>query len=121
METFLSGDLDQVPMRDNVSPRSHNPLEVSDGCFPRGFCDPDLEDPTRTKFERHSLVGANTGGLKGLGAQLLILVGNQVDAQGELVDVRTLPAKVEDTDLGVRYTTVEPRLGVRLKQQDVSN
>jgi hypothetical protein len=44
-----------------------------------------------------------------------------VDAQGELVDVRTLPAKVEDTDLGVRYTTVEPRLGVRLKQRDVSN
>lgn len=26
------------------------------------------------------LVGANTGGLKGLGAQLLILVGDEVDA-----------------------------------------
>jgi hypothetical protein len=45
---------------------------------------------------------------------LFILIGNQVDAQGKLVDVRTLSAKVEDTDLGIRYTTVESRLGVRL-------
>jgi hypothetical protein len=60
------------------------------------------------------LVGADTRGLEGLGAQLLILVGHQVDAQREVVDGGTLAAEVEDADLGVRYTTVEPRLGVRL-------
>ena len=60
------------------------------------------------------LVGANTGGLEGLGAQLLILVGDEVDAEREVVDGGTLAAKVEDADLGVRHTTVEPRLRVRL-------
>lgn len=60
------------------------------------------------------LVGANTGGLEGLGTQLLILVGDEVDAEGEVVNVRTLAAQVEDTNLGVRDTTVEPGLGVRL-------
>jgi hypothetical protein len=58
------------------------------------------------------LVGANTGGLESLGRQLLILVGDKVDAEGEVVDVRLLAAEIEDADLGVRYTTVEPALGV---------
>jgi hypothetical protein len=61
------------------------------------------------------LVGANAGGLEGLGAQLLILVGDKVDAEREVVNVGTLAAQVEDADLGVGDTTVEPRLGVRLK------
>jgi hypothetical protein len=60
------------------------------------------------------LVGANTGGLEGLGAQLLILVGDEVDAEREVVDVGTLTAEIEDADLGVGDTTVEARLGVRL-------
>lgn len=80
------------------------------------------------------LVGANTGGFESLGTQLLILVGDKVDAEGELVDVGALAAEIEDSDLGVfvrsvlascaflgwsksiftRYTTVEPGLGVRL-------
>ena len=60
------------------------------------------------------LVGANTGGFESLGAQLLVLVGDQVDAEGEVVDVGTLTTKIEDTDLGVGYTTVEPGLGVGL-------
>jgi hypothetical protein len=60
------------------------------------------------------LVGADTGGLEGLGAQLLILVGDKVDAEGEVVDVGTLAAKIKDADLGVGDTTVEARLGVRL-------
>jgi hypothetical protein len=72
METFLSGNLDQV------------------------------------------LVRTNTGGLESFGTQLLILVGNQVDAKRKLVDVRTLSAEIEDTDLWVRYTTVESGLWVRL-------
>lgn len=54
------------------------------------------------------LVGADTGGLESLGRQLLILVGDQVHAAGELVDVGALAAQVEDADLGVRHTTVEP-------------
>lgn len=61
------------------------------------------------------LVGANTGGLEGLGAQLLILVGDEVDAEREVVDGGTLAAEVEDADLGVRHTTVEARLRVRLQ------
>ena len=62
----------------------------------------------------HVLVGANTGGFESLGAQLLILVGDEVNAAGELVDVRTLTAKIEDANLGVGHTTVETRLRVRL-------
>ena len=58
------------------------------------------------------LVGANTGGFEGLGGKLLVLVGNQVNAERELVNVGTLAAQVEDADLRVRHTTVEPRLGV---------
>lgn len=62
------------------------------------------------------LVGANTGGLKGLRAQLLILVGDEVDAEGEVVNGSTLAAKIEDANLGVGNTTVEARLGVRLRE-----
>lgn len=60
------------------------------------------------------LVGADTGGLEGLGTQLLILVGDEVDAEREVVNVRTLATQVKDTNLGVGYTTVKPRLGVGL-------
>jgi hypothetical protein len=64
----------------------------------------------------HVLVAANTGGLKGLGAQLLILVGDEVNAEREVVDVGTLATEIEDANLGVGYTTVEARLGVRLRK-----
>ena len=70
METFLSGNLDEV------------------------------------------LVGANAGGFERLRGQLLVLVGDQVDAEGEVVYVGLLATEVEDADLGIRYTTVEPALGV---------
>jgi hypothetical protein len=70
METFLSGNLDEV------------------------------------------LVGANAGGFERLRGQLLVLVGDQVDAEREVVDVGALAAEIEDADLGVGYTTVEPALGV---------
>ena len=60
------------------------------------------------------LVGADTGGLEGLGAQLLILVRDKVDAQREVVNSRTLATQVEDADLRVGHTAVESRLGVRL-------
>lgn len=66
----------------------------------------------------HVLVAANTGGLEGLGTQLLILVGDEVDAEREVVDVGTLATEIEDANLGVRDTTVEARLGVRLQRTE---
>jgi hypothetical protein len=60
------------------------------------------------------LVGADTGSFKGLGTQLFVLVGNHVHAEREFVDIGTLSSKIEDTDLGVRHTTVESRFGIWL-------
>lgn len=62
----------------------------------------------------HVLVGANTSGLKGLRAQLLVLVGDHVDAEREVIDGSLLATKIEDANLGVGDTTVEPGLGVGL-------
>jgi acyl dehydratase len=45
----------------------------------------------------YSLVGANTSSFQSLGAQLFVLVGDQVDAERELVDIRTLSAEIKDT------------------------
>lgn len=60
------------------------------------------------------LVGANTGGFESLRGQLLVLVGDHVHAGREVVDIGLLTSKIEDTDLWVRDTTVEPGLGVGL-------
>ena len=49
-----------------------------------------------------------------LRGQLLVLVGNQVDAQREIVNAGALASKIKDLDFGIGDTTVEPRLGVRL-------
>jgi hypothetical protein len=62
----------------------------------------------------YALVGANTGGFQSLGTQLFILVGDEVNALWELVDVGTLASEVEDANLGVWHTTVEARLRVWL-------
>jgi hypothetical protein len=61
------------------------------------------------------LVGADTSGLEGLGTQLLILVGDEVDAEREVVDGSALAAKIVDANLGIGDTTVEPGLGVGLR------
>ena len=66
------------------------------------------------------LVGGNTGSLESLRRDLLVLVGNEVDAEREVIDTGTLATKIEDLDLGVGHTTVEPRLGVRLVYQNLS-
>lgn len=42
-----------------------------------------------------------------LGRKLLVLVGNQVDTERELVDTGTLASQIEDPDLRVGNTTVE--------------
>ena len=39
-----------------------------------------------------------------------------MNAEGKFVDIRTLATEVEDTNLRVGYTTVESRLGIRLKK-----
>lgn len=60
------------------------------------------------------LVGTNTGSLEGLGGQLLILVGDEVNTVGEVVNGSLLTTEIEDADLGVGDTTVEAGLGVGL-------
>ena len=47
------------------------------------------------------LVSANTTGLEGLGTDLLLLIAQQVDAEGELVNTGLLTTEIVDTDLGV--------------------
>ncbi len=66
------------------------------------------------------LVGADTGGFERFGGELLVLVRDHVYAQGELVDVGTLAAEIEDSDLRVWYTTVEAGFRVRLQMRSVS-
>lgn len=63
------------------------------------------------------LVGTDARSLEGFGAQLLILVGHQVDAGREFIDVRTFTAQIEDADLGVWHTTVEA--GFRVWLSDI--
>jgi len=60
----------------------------------------------------HVLVGANTGSLEGFTGQLLILIGDKMATERELVNSRTLATKIVNTDLGVGHTTVVARLGV---------
>ena len=58
--------------------------------------DAQVEGVLATRLD-HVLVGANTGGFKSLGTQLLVLVGDEVDAERELIDTSTLAAKIEDS------------------------
>lgn len=57
------------------------------------------------------LVGTDTGGFESFGGKLLVLVGNKVATEGEVVDRSLLSTKIVDPDLGVGDTTVVPRLG----------
>ena len=45
------------------------------------------------------LVGTNSSSLEGLGGDLLVLVGDEVAAEGEVVDGGLLSSKIEDSDL----------------------
>jgi len=60
------------------------------------------------------LVGADTSGFESLGTQLLVLIGDKVNAEREVIDTGTLPSEVEDTDLWVWDTTVEAGLWIWL-------
>jgi len=90
VETLLASNLHKVPGV-FVSPLTRSPVAVL-----------------------NLLVGANTSGFQGLGAQLLVLVGDHVDAKREVIDTGALAAKIEDTNFRIGDTTVEARLGIRL-------
>lgn len=47
----------------------------------------------------NTLVGANTGGFQRLRAQLLVLIGDKMAAEGELVHRGTLATEIEDANL----------------------
>jgi len=57
------------------------------------------------------LVGANTGGLEGFRRQLLVLVGDKVAAEGEVIDRSLLTTEIENSNLGVGDTTVVSGFG----------
>lgn len=101
VETFLSGLFHEVPVT---------------FAGQRAVCEKDA----MMLFGRNPLVGADTRGLESLGAQLLILVGNQVNAEREVVDRRSLAAQVENSNLGVGHTAVKPRFGIRLGKTTMS-
>ena len=66
------------------------------------------------------LVGANTGSFESFGGQLLVLVGDHVYTEREVVDVGTLATQVKDADLRVGNTAVEAGLGIRLLKETLA-
>jgi len=104
MERLLATDLDEVP-RDGLSAFFLSNM-AEWGLFRKvGSC--------RCLYSKvNSLVGADTSGFESLGTQLLILVGNEMDAERELIDVCALAAKVENANLSVGHTSVEARLAI---------
>jgi len=62
----------------------------------------------------HVLVHHNTGSFQSLGRDLLVLAGDQVHAQLEVLDGGVLASDIIDLNLGVRNTTAVTRLDVRL-------
>mmetsp|Transcript_22572 Transcript_22572/g.31600 ORF Transcript_22572/g.31600 Transcript_22572/m.31600 type:complete len:202 (+) Transcript_22572:327-932(+) len=65
-------------------------------------------------LRRHVLVDDDTCSLETLGGDLLLLVGHQVDAEWECVNIRLSFTNIVNADFRVRDTTTETRLDVRL-------
>jgi hypothetical protein len=80
---------------------------------------------------RDILVGADTSGFEGLARELFVFVGYEVNAEREIIYGGAFPAQVKDPDLmltsayhrkngameedlGIRDTSVIPRLGIWL-------
>mmetsp|Transcript_39207 Transcript_39207/g.97116 ORF Transcript_39207/g.97116 Transcript_39207/m.97116 type:complete len:228 (+) Transcript_39207:17-700(+) len=61
-----------------------------------------------------ALVGSDTGSLQGVGGNLLTLVGDKVDHEGEVRAGGGLSADIINADLGVGDTTAVPGLNERL-------
>jgi hypothetical protein len=68
--------------------------------------DSQVEGILATTSLDHVLVGANTGGFESLGTQLLVLVGDEVNAEGELIDTSALATEIEDSDLRAAMRSV---------------
>ena len=64
--------------------------------------------------DKNTLIGTDAGGFKSFGGQLLVFVGDHMDAEGEFIDVGTLAAQIENANLGIRDTTVEAGLRIWL-------
>jgi hypothetical protein len=62
------------------------------------------------------LVGTNTTGLESFRAQLLVLIGDHMNAKRKLINIGSLSPKVEDADLGIGDATIETGLGKRLQK-----
>jgi len=75
--------------------------------------DTEMETFLPSDFDK-VLIGANASSFKSLRAQLFVFIGNHVNTKRELVDIGTLSSKIEDSNLGIWYTTVESRLWVWL-------
>jgi len=60
-----------------------------------------------SSVDLHILVGSNTGSLKSLGGDLLLLLGDEMDTAWENIPVGPLPSTVVHTEFRVRHTTVE--------------
>ena len=89
METFFAGDFDEVSGK--ISCQN---LLVRMGI--NGILD-----------EENILIRADTGSFEGFRRQLLVLVGDHVDAEGKFIDVGTLAAQIEDANFGIGDTAVE--------------
>jgi len=101
----------------------HSSLQTISACARQHFVDAENVEGMDTDLDvelilgrvlHHVLVATDAASLEGLGGELLVLIGDQVDAEGELVDASLLTAQVEDPDLGVGDTAAEPGLGVGL-------
>jgi hypothetical protein len=62
------------------------------------------------------LVGANTGGFEGLRRKLLILIGDKVAAEGELIDRGALTAEIVNADLSVGASSVSITFNDKMTQ-----
>ena len=60
------------------------------------------------------LVAGNTGGFQSFRGKLLLLIGKHVSDEGEGINGGALATNIVDTNLGIRDTTAETRLDVRL-------
>lgn len=58
-------------------------------------------------MERNILVRADTGSFESFRRQLLVLVGDHVDAEGKFIDIGTLAAQIENANFGIGNTAVE--------------
>jgi hypothetical protein len=95
MEAFLASmlnEISEIVSRSQIGMEAAGPLEVVD-----------------------LLVGTDATSFESFWTQLLVFVGDHMDAKRKLIGVRSLSSKIEDADLGIGNATIEPRFGKRLQ------